>query len=100
MYPGCLANIAFAYAFTKVFIDSDDIKSLNKAYRILNEEQNYNGIINKRHNFKKLIDSDHKDLAYIKWTKSAINLHNNHLGRQVRVVKKNSGYLLSILTYD
>lgn len=69
----CLASIAFANAFTKVFIDSDDTKALNKAYKALNEDRHY----------KRLSDSDYKDLAYIKWTKSAVNLHNNHVGRQM-----------------
>lgn len=76
-------NTAFANAFTKVFIDSDDTRALNKAYRILNEDQSYTASSNKSLNVKRLVDSDYKDVAYLKWTKSAINLHNNHVGRQV-----------------
>lgn len=79
---GCLASVAFANAFTKVFLDSDDTRSLNRAYKTLNEH--FNKLNGRSSTEKRLIDSDYKDLAFIKWTKSAINLHNNHVGRQVR----------------
>ena len=85
----CFASVAFANAFTKVFLDADDTKSLNKAFKILNEDHNNNNynnnqrMSNKHSTERRTIDSDYKDLSFIKWTKSAINLHNNHVGRQV-----------------
>lgn len=75
--------MAFAEAFTRIFFDADDIKLLNKAYKILNENPNQS----KRSKYsseKRILNSDQKDLSFLKWTKSAINLHNNHVGRQVR----------------
>lgn len=68
------------------------MKALNKASRILNEDQSYNG--SKILNIKRLTDSDQKDLAYIKWTKSAINIHNNHVGRQVSFKLHGQSYLI------
>uniref|UniRef100_A0A6G1SC12 Protein Wnt n=1 Tax=Aceria tosichella TaxID=561515 RepID=A0A6G1SC12_9ACAR len=78
---GCTHNTAFADALTGVFMDADDVRSLNKAYKILNEDS-----INNRNGFtvdKRVVDADYKDLSFIKWAKSAINLHNNQIGRQV-----------------
>jgi hypothetical protein len=62
-------------------MDADDIRSLNKAYKILNDNSsnNRNGISIE----KRLVDTDYKDLSFIKWAKSALNLHNNRVGRQV-----------------
>lgn len=69
------------------------MKALKKAYRILNEDHNYIKSKNKSSYVKRLVDSDNKDLAYIKWSKSAINIHNNHIGRQVRL---KAGWLITI----
>lgn len=80
---GCNHNTAFADALTGIFMDADDVRSLNKAYKILNENpfNNRSGLsIDKR-----LVDADYKDLSFIKWAKSAINLHNNRVGRQVGI---------------
>lgn len=79
---GCSANTAFANAFTKVFIDSDDNKALSKTYKVLNEDHNSNKFNNKPY-IRRLVDSDYKDLAFIKWTKATVNIHNNNVGRQV-----------------
>lgn len=75
---GCEVNSAFADTFTKIFFDADDLRSLNKASKILNE--GHDPTKSKR---KRYPDVDHRDLSLIKWTKSAVNLHNNHVGRQV-----------------
>lgn len=48
---------------------------------MLNEEHNYATINTSE---RRDIDSDKRDLAYLRWTKSAVLLHNNHAGRQVR----------------
>ena len=60
---------------------ADDARSLNKDYKILNENSmdNRNGILIE----KRMVDTDYKDLSFIKWAKSALNLHNNRIGRQV-----------------
>lgn len=84
-HSGCLSTVAFANAFTKVFLDSDDTKSLNRAYKTLSEDQTQSKFRRRSSIEKRLLDSDYKDLAVIKWAKSAINLHNNHVGRQVRI---------------
>jgi len=81
---GCSVNTAFADAFTRVFIDSDDIQVLNKANRILNEDYNNNQNASKISRDRPHRETDYKDLAYIRWTKSVISLHNNNVGRQVR----------------
>lgn len=77
------ADYAFASAFTQIFVDSEDLSTINKAAIFLNNasSQATSRILSLKH--KRLVDSDRMDLAYIKWARSAINLHNNHVGRQV-----------------
>lgn len=79
-FIGCAANVAFASAFTRLFIDSDDSRTLNRVNKILNENTTESGF---RADDKRLLDFDHKELSFIRWTKAAINIHNNHVGRQV-----------------
>lgn len=62
-------------------MDAEDTRSLNKAYKILNKES----VRNVSSSDKRVADPDYKDLSFIKWTKSAVNLHNNQVGRQVRI---------------
>lgn len=83
LFTGCYANVAFADSLTRSLLDYDDNRSLNRAHKILNEDINNNKLLNRNVGEKRQIDSDYKDLSIIKWTKSAVNLHNNHLGRQV-----------------
>jgi hypothetical protein len=62
-------------------MDADDVRSLNKAYKTLNDNASNSriGLLSD----KRLVDADYKDLSFIRWSKSAINLHNNRIGRQV-----------------
>lgn len=73
--------MAFASTFTQLLVDSDETRAMTRANKILNEEVHPTG--SRSSGSKRLIDSDYKDLAFIRWTKSAVNLHNNHVGRQV-----------------
>lgn len=68
-----------------MFVDADDEVALNKASRILNYNPER---INPRGTRKaSFIDADQKDFAAIRWIKSAVNLHNNNVGRQVSKLK-------------
>lgn len=79
----CTINSAFASAFTEIFIDSEEKANLNMAFKILNGE--FASVRSSRTSIdRQSVGSDDKELAHIKWTKSAINLHNNQLGRKVR----------------
>lgn len=80
---GCKINSAFANAFTKVFIDHEDIRNLNKASKILNGDPSPSHSTSNSKIWR-ILDTDDKELAHIRWTKSAINLHNNQIGRKVR----------------
>lgn len=57
---------------------------MNRALSDINEPHyTKRKFINSRSKAKRLLDSDIKEFAYIKWAKSAINLHNNNIGRLV-----------------
>lgn len=79
---GCQLNIAFGNALSRIFLDLDDTRSLRRAFNVLNNELIRNKD-SKKNKSRRLISSDERDLAYLRWTKSAINLHNNNHGRQV-----------------
>lgn len=84
-HAGCIMNIAFADVFTKTFIEAEDHKSLSKASKFLNDDINSNAMTRSSIN-RRLVDPDYKDLVYIKWAKSAVNIHNNNVGREVSLI--------------
>lgn len=86
-YPGhfesCRLNYAFAEALTRLFLDADDNRSLDNAHRVLNRNLMIDKKLRMNTPSKVHYDLDYRDLSIIKWTKSAIGLHNGNLGRKV-----------------
>lgn len=77
----CSSNYAFASAFTQVFMDSSDLIAINLASEILNGARPQTRFVSSKG--RRLKTSNYRDLAYIEWARSALNIHNNHIGRQV-----------------
>lgn len=75
--------MAFADALTRVFLDADDTRILNRASRVLNEDIQSTG---PSIEMKSRFEYDYSDIHSLRWTKAAINLHNSQAGRQVRTV--------------
>lgn len=90
-----MANIAFANAFVKVFLDSDDQRLLNRASATLGDAKMGASSDRRRLKYTK---SEDREITYLRWTKSAINLHNNHVGRQVISMSTAKLYIIHIDT--
>lgn len=77
----CSPNFEFASALTAILLDGDDTKVLNKASKLLNQRNPFKKM---RHRYsKRLVHTDQKELSSIRWAKSAVNIHNNYIGRKV-----------------
>lgn len=90
---GCNHNVAFGAAFARTFLDIDDVRSLNKASKVLNHNYPTSSGSKRSARLKDHTDIDHIELAYLRWTKAAVNLHNNNLGRKVSLISYGFGFL-------